>query len=92
MAGKAGGQKKAHYAGIPVRIMSDTLIADARICAKVESRSVGRQIEYWAKLGRLAIENPRLPIDVIRDTLISLDEAAAGQLYPLSSLETGEGK
>jgi hypothetical protein len=34
--------------------ISDELAASAAIFAKVESRSLAGQIEYWAKLGKIA--------------------------------------
>ncbi len=39
----------------PVKL-SDTLMLDARLMGKVAERSIARQIEYWAKLGR-AVES-----------------------------------
>lgn len=35
----------------PVKL-SDSLVLDARIAAKVVERSIAGQVEYWAKLGR----------------------------------------
>ncbi len=32
------------------------------------------QIEFWAKVGRAALDNPDLPIDFIAETLVSLAE------------------
>jgi len=37
-----------------------------------ESRTVPlQQIAYWAKLGKLALENPDLPIKFVRDILMA---------------------
>ena len=36
------------------------------------------QIEYWAKVGRIAEDNPDLPYAFIKETLIGLDEIEAG--------------
>jgi hypothetical protein len=49
---------------VSVRI-SDELYEAARRTAKAEFRSIPRQIEFWAKLGRAAYDNPDLPIDFI---------------------------
>ena len=35
----------------PVKL-SDTLVLDARLTGEVAERSIARQIEFWAKLGR----------------------------------------
>ncbi len=59
--------------GMPVRI-EDTLYEEARIQAKVEYRTIAGQIEYWAKLGRAALDNPDLPIDFIAETLMAMAE------------------
>jgi len=41
-------------------------------------RSVPKQIEYWARLGKAAEENPDMPISMIQDVFVSLEEAKAG--------------
>jgi hypothetical protein len=56
--------------GIPIRI-DETVYNQAKITASAEFRSVPRQIEYWAQIGRCALDNPDLPIEFIRDVLIS---------------------
>ena len=56
--------------GIPVRI-DETVYNQAKMAANAEFRSVPRQIEYWAQIGRCALDNPDLPIEFIRDILIS---------------------
>jgi len=55
---------------IPIRI-DEELYAQAKRTALAESRTVPLQITYWAKLGKLALENPDLPIKFIRDLLIA---------------------
>ena len=44
---------------------------EAKKTAKAECRSIAHQIEYWAKIGKCALDNPDLPIEFIRDVLIS---------------------
>ena len=61
---------------VSVRI-SDELYEAARRTAKAEFRSIPQQIEFWAKLGRAAYDNPDLPIDFIRDILMARMEAQA---------------
>jgi hypothetical protein len=47
---------------MPIAIkLSDLLIEDAKTYAQAMHRSVPKQIEYWACLGKVAEENPDLP-------------------------------
>jgi hypothetical protein len=64
--------------------LSDSLVEDARAIGAAEHRSVPKQIEYWARIGKAVLENPELPLQVIQDTMLSLEEAKAGQLAPYS--------
>lgn len=59
--------------GMPVRI-EDDLYVSARDQAKAEHRTIAGQIEFWAKVGRAALDNPDLPVDFIAETLISMAE------------------
>ncbi|EXJ15969.1 ParD-like family protein [Imhoffiella purpurea] len=59
--------------GMPVRI-DESLYEDAKCHAKAESRTIAGQIEFWAKLGKAALDNPDLPVDFVRDLLISRAE------------------
>lgn len=58
---------------LSVRI-DETLVHAARASAKAEFRSVQGQIEYWAKLGRAALDNPDLPVSFISESLMGLAE------------------
>lgn len=60
--------------------LSDELIALAKPHAAAEHRSVPKQIEYWARLGKAVEDNPELPFQFIKDTLLAIAEANAGQL------------
>lgn len=62
--------------------ISEALAAAAALFAKVEHRSVAGQVEYWAKLGKIAEENPNLPISFIKDILLGREELRAGQKTP----------
>jgi hypothetical protein len=53
-----------------VRISMD-MYNKAQMTAEGASRTTSGQLEYWAKLGRAAEDNPDLSIDLIRDILIS---------------------
>jgi hypothetical protein len=62
--------------GMPVRI-EDDLYASARDQAKAEHRTIAGQIEFWAKVGRTALDNPDLPVDFISEALMSMAEPVA---------------
>ena len=55
---------------VAVRI-DDELYRQAESTARAESRTPPLQIQYWAKLGKAALENPDLPIDFIKSMLAS---------------------
>ena len=57
--------------------IDQTLYDQARAEAAVEHRTIAGQIEYWAKVGRAALDNPDLPIDFVRDLLIARAEGPA---------------
>ena len=59
--------------GMPVRI-DDLLYEQAKNEAKIEHRSIAGQIEFWASVGRAAIDNPDLPIEFVVQFLASLKE------------------
>lgn len=58
---------------LSVRI-DENLINAARVAAKAEFRTVQGQVEYWAKVGRAALDNPDLPVSFIAESLMSLAE------------------
>ena len=59
--------------GIPIRI-DETIYNEAKKRASAESRSIPHQIEFWAKIGKCALDNPDLPTEFIRDLLISKNQ------------------
>lgn len=65
--------------------LSDALVEVAKVAGAAENRSASGQIEYWARIGKAVLENPELPLQVIQDTLQSLEEAKAWQLAPYTS-------
>jgi len=60
--------------------LSDKLVSDAKLYAKAQHRTPPKQIEHWARLGKIAEENPDLPLSFINDALIGLEEVKAGQV------------
>ena len=62
--------------------LSDDLVEMAKPHAAAQHRSVPKQIEYWARLGKAIDDNPDLPLQFIKDTLLAAQEAKVGQLVP----------
>ena len=62
--------------------LSDDIVNTAKTHAKVEQRSTAKQIEWWARVGKTALENPDLPVEFIIDTLIAMEEVKAGNVEP----------
>ena len=58
---------------VSVRI-DENLVEQARKAAKAEFRTVQGQIEFWAKVGRAALDNPDLPASFIAESLMSMNE------------------
>ena len=58
---------------VSVRI-DEELVKSARAAAKAEFRTVQGQVEFWAKVGRAALDNPDLPASFIAESLMSLAE------------------
>ena len=50
------------------------LYEQARSEALVEHRTIAGQVEYWAKVGRAALDNPDLPVSFIAESLASMAE------------------
>ena len=60
--------------------LSESLIEEVKPYAQAMNRSVGEQIEYWARLGKVAEKNPDLPISMLQDVLVSFEELKTGNL------------
>ena len=58
--------------------LPDLLVRQAKSFGAAMSRSGAGQIEYWAKIGKIAEENPELTYAFIRDTLIAKAEIENG--------------
>ena len=60
--------------GVPVRI--DKLFYEqAKVEAKIEHRTIGGQIQFWAMVGRAALDNPDLPVRFVAESLLALSES-----------------
>lgn len=62
--------------------ISDELANAAAIFADVEGRSLAGQVEYWAKLGRVADENADIPVSLIKEILIARAQVRSGLKTP----------
>jgi hypothetical protein len=60
-------------ASTSIRI-DQTLYDQARSEAMAEHRTIAGQVEYWAKIGRAALDNPDLPVSFIAESLASMAE------------------
>lgn len=56
------------------------LINQAEKYANINMRTVPKQIEYWAMLGRCAEDNPDLSLEFIKDCLLAKDEINQRQI------------
>ena len=60
--------------------LSEEIMKAATASAPVNSRSVPKQIEHWAKIGRIAEENPDLPYGFIKGALEAKNEIENGDV------------
>ena len=60
--------------------LSDELVVDATIHGKAQHRSAPKQIEYWARIGKIAEENPEMNLAFIKGILIGIEEKRAGEV------------
>lgn len=70
--------------GIAVNL-DKNLIDVAKSYSVVEHRSVPKQIEHWAKIGRIAEENRDLTYDAIKEILLGLADVEAGNVETYKS-------
>jgi len=60
--------------------LSDEIMKVAITYATINSRSVPKQIEHWAKIGKTAEDNPDLPYEFIKGVLIAKNEMDNGEV------------
>lgn len=66
---------KQELGTIPVHLkLSQNFVREAKAAAIRERRTTAQQIEYWARIGRITLENPDMPICLIMETLHALAE------------------
>jgi hypothetical protein len=56
----------------------DDIFKEAKAYSNVYERSISKQISYWARIGKIAEENPDLSFDDIKSILLSLEEDKLG--------------
>ena len=59
--------------------ISDELAGEAKKYSKIEHRSLTGQIEYWARIGKCASENPDLTYELIKGILLGVEELNRGE-------------
>ncbi|AGB83545.1 TPA: ParD-like family protein [Serratia rubidaea] len=54
--------------------LDDDFVSDVKVHAEASSRSVPKQIEHWARIGRIAEDNPDLTYRFILEILLAKSE------------------
>ena len=54
--------------------IDQALYNQAKADASAEHRTIAGQIEFWAKVGRAALDNPDLPVSFVAESLVSMAE------------------
>ena len=60
----------------------DEFVENAKIQAEAANRSTPKQIEYMAKIGQIAIDNPDLSFAFINESLLAKAEMENGAVKP----------
>ena len=60
--------------------LDDDFVEEVKIYAEAMSRSVPKQIEQWAKIGRIAEDNPDLSFSFINEILLAKSEMDNGRM------------
>lgn len=62
--------------------LDDHFVTHAKIHAEAENRSLPKQIEYWAKIGKIMMDNPDLSYEFVRESLLATEEMKQGLCKP----------
>ena len=54
--------------------IDQTLYDQAKADAISEHRTIAGQVEFWARIGRAALDNPDLPVTFVAESLAALAE------------------
>lgn len=60
--------------------LSEELVQEATRHAKAKHRTPPRQIEHWARIGKIVEENQDLSYKFVQEVLISVEEENAGKV------------
>lgn len=60
--------------------LDDDFVSDVKVHAEAEMRSVPKQIEYWAKIGKIMTDNPDLPYSFVQEALLASEEIKLGKV------------
>lgn len=60
-------------ASTSIRI-DQALYEQAKLDAASEHRTIAGQVEFWARVGRAALDNPDLPVSFVAESLASMSE------------------
>ncbi|QWT39158.1 ParD-like family protein [Dickeya dadantii] len=60
--------------------LDEGFVTEVKVYAEASSRSVPKQIEHWAKIGRIAEDNPDLTYEFIMETLLARSEVENGKV------------
>jgi len=60
--------------------LPEQLVNKAKEHSAIYKRSIPKQIEYWSHIGIMALENPDLPYNFLKDIIFGLKEAKNGEL------------
>ena len=60
--------------------LSTEILEQAKRYSSIYNRSVPKQIEFWAKIGRIAEENPDLSYNFIKSILLAKSESETEEL------------
>ena len=58
--------------------LNDELVNEAKAIGDVMSRSAAKQVEHWAKIGKIMEDNPDLTYEFVKDSLLAQAELKAG--------------
>lgn len=62
--------------------LPDSMVEEAKKSALLNMRSVPKEIEYHYRLGKIAEDNPDLPMSFIKDILAAKAEIDSGDVTP----------
>ncbi|MFT6896463.1 MAG: hypothetical protein ACJA13_000865 [Paraglaciecola sp.] len=60
--------------------LDNSLVEKAKVFGQAQSRSAAKQIEHWAKIGKIMEDNPELSYQFVQQSLIAKAEKEAGEL------------